>query len=350
MLSPEQRLRSGMLAAMNLSEAGYHVRQGLGHSPAIHFRHTAMKGISDDVQAAYQAVRRRRDEGGGILLGTRTVRNGTDVIVVEGAEPVHCDHEAGAAFVLSETDREKLTAQLNRIKAEGLVVVGYYRSDTRERTQDTGLDAQDRQLLEADTAAGASIFLLIRPLSASRILADLFVWQKGRLTKEGELMPFPFVDQAPAVAGDYSGTLAAAPAAPAAAMPRVQRRFAWTWLWVVLFGIAGAAVGYKVVTTLANESAQTGGQPAPLDLTAERVKSGLVLRWDPESRYLRNTRQASLLIQDGNRETRYALDQKQVLGGSLTYAPVTGTITFLLDTQNGGGNARAVLTVIDPSR
>lgn len=337
--------------------SGYYIWQVPGKPATVHMRLDVMDTIQGEVRAAYEGGRRHPGEAAGILLGSKVLVDGHPVVIIDGAEPIACEHRTGPSLSLSDADRPRLEAQIQRLKAEGMVVVGYYRSHTRDQSpgMHLSLSAEDIALLEKWSADAAGVFLLIRPLSATRQLADLYFWHEGRIAHETDFIPFPFGS----AAGDERGQLSQVERAvtPPPPRPAALRSDARLWLWVFLCACLGAVAGYRLViylsgsaTTAAGEARQTIAGPSALfELGAERIREQLVIRWNPELPALQEAQGAGLLIRDGNRQTRYTLDRSQVQGGAMSYAPSTGDVTFVLEAKAAGRNVRETLTVIDPS-
>ena len=130
---------AGAILKIQPIDGAYHVWQVPGESLAVHLRRSVLDWIDEQVVSAFQSVPRRGAETGGILVGSKTFHGDRPVIIVESAEPIECEHRAGPSFLLSPRDLEGLAAQMRRLEAEGLVVVGYYRSHTRDETRASSL-------------------------------------------------------------------------------------------------------------------------------------------------------------------------------------------------------------------
>jgi hypothetical protein len=340
------------------TESSYQIWQVPGRPVSVHFRRSVMNWIARQVQAAFEPAGGGA-ETGGILAGSKTLAGGNPVIVVESAEPIECEHRDGVAFSLSEADREKLAAQMVRLKAEGLVIVGYYRSHTRDETpgEQLTLSADDMALLAKWAPTGTSAFLLVRPLATSKQVADLFFWHEGRITRETSFIPFPFGTEvtAPPMEQTTSNTIvpviSETPRQTTVPVLRPDWTTGYAWLWATAILILAAAIGYSVARARMPAPITTRASAvAPLNLAAERVNERLVLKWNASVPGLKNADHAGLLIHDGARETRYTLDRSQLLGGTITYEPMTSDVTFLLEAAGEGRSFRESLTVIDPSR
>ena len=309
----------------------------------IQLRQSLMESIGDQVRDAFQSVPRRGAETGGILLGSRVLKAGNAVIMAEAVEPIECEHRGGPSFTLSENDRERLAAQIRRLKAEGLVVVGLYRSHTG--AGDAVPNAEDRVLLDKLSPGAAAAFILLHPRSLARIEGSLHFWHEGKPLCDTGSAPFPFgvdpVQAAPALR--VAEPLAPRVDTPAPASP-VKRRWYWTWIGLALLALAVATAAFFAVRMW------TGSDPPPVELTAARDQNRLVVRWNAAVPPLADVQTAALTIQDGDRKTQYSLDRAQLLGGAVSYTPVTGQVSFLLEGRGNDRAARGTLTVLDPSR
>lgn len=311
----------------------------------VQIRHSVMDWIRDQARSAPQWG----TEIGGILMGGKSRQGGAAEIVIEAAEPIECDHHDGPAFRLSSADTKKLDEQVERLKAEGLVPVGCYRTHTRETdgSSHLTLSGEDNDMLQ-NLLPGANTFLLVRPLSASRLLADLFFWHDGQAARETDFLPFPFG----ATATDKKVAKPARPAAsilaPLAAALSAQRAHIMI-LAALLAGTSGLAA-YSVArhagpVAAANRLRVARSLPT-FELAAVRDKERIVLHWNPELPVFKQAAEASLVIHDGTATQRVMLDRGTLGRGELSYAPVSGAVTFDLEAVNG---ARGTLTVLDPS-
>lgn len=374
---------------MHTTEATYFIWETPGKKVAVHLRRSIVEWIDEQVKTAFKSIPKRGAETGGLLVGSKVFQGGKPVIIVESAEEIECEHRSGPSFILSDHDQQRLSAQMQRIRGEGLVVVGYYRSHTRDTAdlKDLTLSAEDRGLVEAWSPGSASVFLVLRPYSMARVMGNLFFWHEGRLSGETDFIEFPFGGRAPLqdtppVAftksrADRSTTadvpvstmalalrpsLTDAPALEQAGaipdlsfgQPPIKKRRFPHWAYIVLFALAGAATGYKIVTMLntsVRNRVEAEQRSVPFELAADRVRDQLVLRWNPNHPGLRNAQEAGLIVSDGGRRTRYTLDREQLLEGSMSYRPAGSAVTFSLETRSEKGQrSRGVLVVIDPSR
>jgi hypothetical protein len=347
---------------MQSLQAGYFVWHPPGLAVAVRIRREVMVWLDEQAKSAFQSVPKRGAETGGVLLGSR----GTDVITIESAEEIPCEHREGPSFRLSAQDESSLNTQMGRIRAEGLVVVGFYRSDTRDIKIGPllTLTLEDRQLLDRWAPRQELVFLMLKPVSLATMMANLFFITDGRVLREPDFSPFPFDGQgAEAI---IAKPKAAEPAVPATPRPewrsrraarlkdeeagtRERRRMPVWALSAIVVVLVGLATLYSLRFQPA--APQTAGAPNRVELVADRTGNTLLLRWDPANVSVRNATNGQLLIEDGSVETRYKLDSAQLAGGRMAYVPRSRLVTFSLETHlPSGGSGRGILTYLDPSR
>ena len=224
-------------------------------------------------------------ETGGLLLGSKAVLPDGPAIIIETAELIQCEHSAGKEFTLSEKDREALSTQMDRLRAEGVVVVGLYRSHARSEEQITLLP-KDRELLERLLPGVATVFLLVRPLAGSPTLADIFFWHEGRVARESAFVPFPFSDAAQHAAAREPVEMSIRPLRvdfdpPPQEVRALNRSYSRSrpgkWPIMFVFGVLGAAAGYGVFYhfSLAPQV------PVSLEIEAHRSAHAWIFRWNP---------------------------------------------------------------------
>lgn len=370
----------------HVAETGFHVCRPAGYAGAVHLRFSAMDFIAETVRAAYESVRKRGVETGGLLLGGRAVLDDAPAVIVESAEIIECEHKLGPSFVLSDRDREKLADQLARLRAEGLVVVGFYRSHTRDASlPGVTLSDEDRALFDSFGAPAANLFLLVRPVSLARLEAKILVRDAGQFTEDGSLSPFPFgLDtrpgselKAPVTRGTSRrpGPLSRETEpmlAPAAEMqPRRRERASAkalaepaqhsvepaersaepspepvsaplhrSWAWMAMFALLGGFFGYEIVShVIASRWAAQAGS-ANMDLAAIRSGGDLIVHWNPALPEFAAARRADLLVGDGPHTSSFDLNRAQLQEGSFTYTPQSEGITLMLETYDASGRVK----------
>ena len=345
-MAAQQRAAALLADALPNSGAGSYYSWQVPNRPVtIQLRHSLMESIADQVREAFQSVPRRGAETGGIVLGSRVLKSGNAVIIGESIERIECEHRSGPSFTLSDNDRERLAAQVRRLKAEGLVVVGFYRSHTGPGDTTPGED--DRVLLDQLSPGAAAAFILLHPRSVARIEGSLHFWHEGKPLCDTGSAPFPFgADLVRAAAPLRVAEPPVAPEAipaPATTAPVTN----WTyrnWVALALLALAVAIAAFFAVRIW------TAPEPPAVELTAARDQNRLVVRWNPTVPPLADVQTAALTIQDGDRRTQYSLDRAQLLGGAVSYTPLTGHVSFLIEARAKDRPARGTLTVLDPSR
>jgi hypothetical protein len=155
-------------------------------STVIRLSSLVMDGIYTEGMKDFDSVAGRGVEVGGILLGRRTENE----IVVDDYEQVLCEYRFGPSFRLSNSDRIGLRKTLERLrKHEGLSIVGWYRSDTR---QEFALGEEDRELLNNELQPDSDVTLLIKPGRSQPYEVKLFLREEGRLQQALQTTRFPF--------------------------------------------------------------------------------------------------------------------------------------------------------------
>jgi hypothetical protein len=338
------------------STPDYFIWRPLGKRVAVHFRKSVLDQIEEQVRSAFRPFPTPSGEAGGLLLGSKAVLPDGPAIIVETAEPIGCDHSQGPQFTLSEGDRRALTGQMRRLKAEGVVVVGLYRSHVREGVpHGLSITTDDRQILEWLLPGVASVVLLVRPLVDAQSLADVFFWHEGRVAREGVALPFPFTDAA---------QLALSEPAPRRerrlrvhvdsgiwdfqSSKQKQRRFSVNkWVLMGVFGALGAAAGYGLVSQFWTPAAPAA---EPLQLTAHRAPDAWVFRWSPQIVERDRATRGRVTIREGDRTTTYSLDSAQLRSGQFVYPPLSATVDFNFEAVGDRGPiASESVMVIDPN-
>src|SRR5215831_14196076 len=87
---------------------GYYVGRVAGGLVAVHIRHSVMDWLHEQVQQSAE-IR-------GILLGSKALIDGSPAIIIESVEAIAPEH-----------GHEVLDTQMKRLRAEGSVVLGFYR-------------------------------------------------------------------------------------------------------------------------------------------------------------------------------------------------------------------------------
>ncbi len=159
----------------------------------IEYSLVVIEEIRHEVSVGLQKFARGGIEVGGILYGTREGRT----IRIKAARPIHCEHKRGPSFVLSETDQERLQAQIREDASdpslEGLISVGWYVSHTRG---DLSLTEGDQQLYKQHFNDPWQCTLVVRPGRGGTMRAAFFVWEADMtVNAEKSYKEFQFPDR-----------------------------------------------------------------------------------------------------------------------------------------------------------
>jgi hypothetical protein len=129
-----------------------------------------MAQIRDHVIVGFHRLAKRGIECGGILYGRREGRQ----VSIEQIREIRCEYKLGPSFVLSDSDRFRLAAQLHEPEPEleGLVPVGLYVSHTKD-----DLRATERDLTVYDSYFSEPwhVLLILRPARQGSVRAGFFV-------------------------------------------------------------------------------------------------------------------------------------------------------------------------------
>ncbi len=86
---------------------------------AVHLSLDLIERLERETIEAFKNVTRRGSEIGGVLLG-RTANAGKRLVLVDGFEPVECDHSRGPLYVFADADRKRLEQTIARAKSGGV--------------------------------------------------------------------------------------------------------------------------------------------------------------------------------------------------------------------------------------
>ena len=172
-------------AAAFASQSQYHAWQLPDLNISVRLRLDVVERLEREVICAYKSIPKRGAEAGGLLLGRIETADSVSIVIDDFAA-VRCEHGRGPSYFLSESDIAGLEAELKRYDTS---VVGFYRSHTR---QDFGLDEEDRTRVRTYLSGPASAFLLIKPISISNCLGNLFFWDGREIHSDRSWVEFPF--------------------------------------------------------------------------------------------------------------------------------------------------------------
>lgn len=144
----------------------------------------AVNGLQAEVLNGAGSLPAAGIEVGGILLGRRELLEGRTVTVVEGFEPVPCEHCHGPFYSLTAADLVKLRSALARrrsVRSPEVSVIGYYRSHIRD---DLFLSADDLSVIRTFFPDPENIFLVVKTLPGKACTAGFFFWENGKIQPE----------------------------------------------------------------------------------------------------------------------------------------------------------------------
>ena len=346
---------------------GYHLWEVPGKSVSVQMNMDVIDRLSGAVLTGFGAIPRRGAEVGGILVGS--IRD--SVVHVEDFEPVACSYRRGPSYLLDEADAAAFAEAFEKWKplpGKDQYTVGYYRSNTRD---DAALSSEDRALCDKYFPPPSNVVLLIKPYATKVSTAGFITYENGRLDSESAL-EFPFRrfelegGTAPArrplgetrhlPRTDYPAATVPAPRpepmpglslyeAPPAPAPEPERAYAVTpeprprrrgWIWIpmsFIFLLLGVMLGFQAALTIYPKTGTSaaGDDPYSLHLTATRSEDNLHVKWDRESRVIRQARRGVLNIQDGTYSKQVELDPTQLQNGSVIYRKLSDRVRFRLE-------------------
>lgn len=160
------------------------------------------------------------NEVGGILLGKRESSQDRTLIIVDGFEPVNCEHLAGASYVLGRQDAALFEAAITSVNSQA--AVGYYRSHNRKGLF---LSPDDLILIQRHFRDPETVFMVIKPLPNGACTAGFFFWKDGLIQADFTDSEVPLIPlAAPSTGCDLidTTTLPAAVESRSAATPFVR--------------------------------------------------------------------------------------------------------------------------------
>jgi len=328
----------------------------------IHLHLSVVERLAPEVRRACDVVPAHSVEIGGLLLGTADFKS-SPVVEIKDFSPFLGEYRSDHKFILSDADQRKLEKTLATIteeRADGLTVVGYYRSHIGSGLS---LNETDLALAEAHFYDPADVFLLVKPSGDGSSTAGFFFWDNGRIDSEFTFLEFPFDARLltgarvkPSILG---GTEAAEFEPPVAApqfaappsieaeplTPPVQeRRRAASrppWLWYPLFTIlmiALGAVGYQALLKWAGPAASEAPASAvasdtpALALRVERKDNDLRVSWNRKASAVVQAKESALSIRDGDaQQQELRLTPEQLRYGSVLYTPANSSVQFRME-------------------
>jgi hypothetical protein len=175
------------------------------HLPEIAFEYSraAFHAIQETVPSGDCKLPKRREEGAGVLYGTRE----GNTVRVQVARRIACEHARGQTFLLSVNDKAALKEQLTREAAEpalqGLSVVGWFLSHAAPiRTAMTAsgrtvLSSADLQTFDEYFGPPGQVTLVLRQHASATMQASVFARRADGSVNAGDSdLNFPFTEAA----------------------------------------------------------------------------------------------------------------------------------------------------------
>ena len=137
---------------------------------------------------SFRSLTSRGSEIGGVLLGSVSPGNPA-VISIDDYELIACDYSRRPLYRLSDADMDRFARAIGQHTAEGVAVLGFFRSHTRKALS---MDAEDVTLFDTQFPAPHHIALLIRPFATKASVAGIFIRENGAVHTEASYREFPF--------------------------------------------------------------------------------------------------------------------------------------------------------------
>jgi hypothetical protein len=332
----------------------------------IHLHLSVVERLSHEVRRAFESVPSHSVEIGGLLLGKADFF-ASPIIEIKDFEPFLSEYRADHKFILSEPDRRKLEKLLGPdrpVRADGLAVVGYYRSHIGEGLS---LRPEDLSVAQAHFFDPASVFLLIKPAIDGSANAGFFFWDNGHIDADFTFLEFPFDDrqlsgarvrpsrllppeiQAPEESPEPPFPVIAEPV-EADESTRASHRGngpqALLYMLFTLLMIAFGAIGYQTYSRWFNAPAPIASDAPQLALQVERRGNDLRVSWNRSAPAILQAKQAVLSIRDGESQRQeLRLDLDQLRNGSVLYTPSNNNVQFGLEVT-GPGNGKTTESVL----
>jgi len=316
----------------------------------IHLPLSLVELMGREVKRAFESVPAHSVEIGGLLLGTAGFAS-NPVIEVKNFEPFLSEYRTDHKFILSEADErklEKVVAAHAGNPADGLKVVGFYRSHIREGLS---LSQHDISLAQKYFNDPTQVFLLIKPADGGSSTAGFFFWDNRRIDSQFSYMEFPFETRQLTAANPTP--IVAEPAEPKEQEERAGRSeqsMPWLeelaleessphrirWFWYAAAAFVMIALGAGGYWTFTRSNAPPAESVAPdsraLALQVERKGGDLRVNWNQHSFAIARATEGTLVIRDGDlHEQELHFDLDQLRHGSILYTPSNATVQFRLE-------------------
>lgn len=281
----------------------------------IRYRTELLHALAHEALEAYLSF--PSGEIAGVLFGWR--RGGE--VRIQAARPVACEFAKGPAEKQPAGDEEPLRKVLEAAAREdslrGLSPVGYYVSRTRfpSSVRDSGATVFSGRFGEA-----RSVALVLNPLASGEVRAGFFESRGVGATGNSQCVHEFSVLPAPPSPPLVSGSSASRPPADVLAASKAPRLRRLLWL-VPPIGLVLGAGGWML------REWYLGPARAPLQLRIEAERNGeLVLRWEPQSKFIQKAQRAELQIVTKDGEFLSPIQPEALRRGSLPLASPSGDI------------------------
>jgi hypothetical protein len=279
----------------------------------------------------FSLFRSRGPETGGILLGRVEGDGERRRVIVEAAVGVASEHLFGPQYSLSEKDKQRFRATLEKCIAEGgrLAPVGFYRT---HMSRGFGLrPEEDLQLFSEFFGEPSSIVLLFELRKIGRHRAAAFFREDGAVHSEASYREIAIGKREaklPAPAADKKK-------AARARGPKVPFWCSW-WVQAPLLLCLLAAdglLGYLTAEFFNKDarSARPRTDPYALSLIVLEYGDNLHLTWDHKAAAIAGAQRGLLLITDGSQTRTLDLSREQLRNGSVTYRKLSEPVRFRLE-------------------
>ncbi|MBI4910626.1 MAG: hypothetical protein HY820_43840 [Acidobacteria bacterium] len=276
--------------------------------------------ILEEIHAVVQEGFRRLSKGGveagGILFGRRN----DQIIRVMAWRPIPCEHARGAAFLLSNEDKQRLMGMMEAAESDPqlqvLEPVGWFVSHTRSGV---ALTDDDEEVYGQFFPEPWQVTLVYKPDRMAETRAGFFVRERGgTIRRESSYQEFKVENSRSVVPRPIQPTAEPRPFQArrdgiATIAPRPKSRlFAWASAAVGVLACALAVFALPELRTAAID-------PQNVRLSLMDAAGQLRVEWDRESAAVRNADSAVLYIEDAGKLDPIDLDRETTRAGSLTY-------------------------------
>jgi hypothetical protein len=284
---------------------------------------------------------------GGVLFGSRAEKS----VRIVTWRPVACEHVKGAAFILSQNDRNGLAQLLNQAQSDpeldGLHAIGWFVSHTRDGVS---LSEPDTEVFSHFFPWSWQIALVVRPFRDRPSLGGFFVRDdEGRVKSDASYREFridgasgqaaravqypvtaeheaavvnPKIGRVPEVVAQLD------PVRPAMHRLAPARIFSDRRLWI---WAAPAILALIVWAVVVEKPVPPPIGPPSLGFRALDSSGQLRLEWDQYAQPIRTAKRGTLSIRDGRKTpVQLDLDTAQLASGSYLYARTSADLEVVL--------------------